>query len=940
MRKFITIIVIAVLFLLACEPLEQSPTVETQPQEKVCVSVRAAQQTKSSMQISETAVSNINVYAYRNGQLEVESYASADEVELLLVRGAVYRIYALANCGEVHGPRLEGDLSSVSVTPSDMAMCFREGREITAGVFQLPLTLPLTRLFARYILLLDKNLEKCDYRITSVRVRQQAAAVNPFASASAAATTTDGDTASAADLAALNNEMGAVFYVPENCQGVLLPGNTDPWAKIPSNLPVVKRNLCTYLHIEGEWTTSGATADLSFNLLLGEDNCSDFNVVRNSSVTITLSLSDSGTLRSSWKVDMDNLDDQRVLSFPNSSYVVMQDDGWTKIPLTVSPANLSYTASLSSSGNPVMEVKMENGNVYVRGLYDGDLRPTSTLTVTSWDGMLSASIPIILDYRISAFTNYTYFRPDYPGQYGYLQLSGVGESDPVSIETDDWRTTIAGLKSAADNIEYHCDTQHKVEYYVAHNQRRIYIRKIGTGGGTSYVQMTQHHTRTKVMMSSAVNPGLKIDNAEVCESGNLHYDQSRALYYDSITSIYLLGTNGTRLDLESFKVPDDLLSYKNLTSSQQDRVSEFLAMYGAPSVSGGGSGFGYVNETIAGANCAEIAQSGNLARVFLYGMTDYGTSNPTYPIGVSMTMASGDVLSGNGTLTGKPAFPSQRYLGSYYNYQAAPGGLRSHTTAVDFTSGGAYAAPTQNGVNWSIVHIDGNSAGSPSAAYSAGSADNYSSAASMSGFTMAFAPMSSSVFPACGALGLRGTVTNPHSGRSYTGYYTLDLVLYLTVGCSVSFTSTRMLVNFKPICEFALDDDNHTLWSDCVPSGIKTTSAYNSKHYTIWTSMVTPVSNAWVSIDSAPANRQELMQLLNANQALYRFSFYFNSNDYNSLLLDRSATAFSGVGNWNADGSMGYYHLWRQYDLDNLDGVKYNGLENYILEAAYDTFNL
>ena len=435
-----------------------------------------------------------------------------------------------------------------------------------------------------------------------------------------------------------------------------------------------------------------------------------------------------------------------------------------------------------------------------------------------------------------------------------------------------------------------------------------------------------------------MNPGLKIDDAEVCESGNLHYDQTRSLYYDSVANIYLLNRDGAHLNLEPFKVPDDLLSYKNLTTSLQDRLSEFLALYGAPSVSGG-PGFGYVNETIAGVNIAEIAQSGNLAKVFLYGMTDFGASSPTYTISVGLTMAGGDVLTGNGTVTGKPAVPSQRFLGTYYNYQVAPGPMRRNATSLDFTSGGACAAPTPNGVSWSIVHVNGNSVGNPSAAYSAGSADNYSSAASLSGSTLSFAPMSSTVFPACGSLGLRGAVTNPHSGRSYTGYYTLDIVLYLTFGVSAQFTMKRMYVNFKPFCEYALEDGNQTIWSNCFPSGISVTSTYNSNNYAIWPYLVNPSATLWVGVDSLPANHQELMQAFNANPTLYRFTFNMNNTNYNSLLLDRSATALSGVGDWNADGSKGYYRIFRQYDLGNLDDDKYNGLENYILEAAYDTYS-
>ncbi|MBO4465710.1 MAG: DUF4906 domain-containing protein [Bacteroidales bacterium] len=937
MRKITIIAALAALCALSCEPLEQSPAGDSS-QEMVRVSVRASQGTKSAMQISETAVSNINVYAYRGGQLETESFAEDDEIELLLVRNAAYRIYALANCGEIHAPMLESDLSTISVTPSDMVMCFREGRQMVAGASQTPLELPLTRLFARYILRLDNNLEKCDYQITSVEVLQQAAAVRPFAAASAAASTIRGDTATAADLTALNNGRSAVFYIPENCQGVLLPGNSDPWEKVPSNIPAAKRTLCTYLHIEGEWTTGGAVADLSFNLMLGADNCTDFNVTRNSSVTITLSLSDSGTCRSSWKVDMDNLDDDRVLAFSNSQQVLMQESGWTQIPLTVSPPDLSYSVSLTGPDEPVMEAKVENGRVYVRGIYYGDLRPTSTLTVTSWDGRVSASILLTLSYQMGAFENYSYLRPDYPGQYGYLQLTNVSESDPVRVETGQWNTTIAGYKSASENIEYHYDAQNHVEYYVAHNQRIVYIRMLQAGGATTYVQMTQHHTRTKLLMSGVVNPGLAIDDSFVSEAGNRQYSGLHSLYYDTVTPVYLLGKNGARLDLESFKIPLALLTYKNKSSSQQDRVSDFLDLYGAPSISGGGANYGFLNATIAGVGCEEIAQSGNLASVYLYGLTDFGTSNPTYAINASLTMASGVVISASGTITGKPAFPSQRYLGSVYNYQIAPGSLRNSSSSIDFTSGGDYLDPTFNNVTWSIVHIDGGACDNPSAAYSAGTADKYSTGASVSGSSLSFSEISSTVFPACGALGLRGTVTNPHSGRSYTGYYSLSLILYLSVGCSVVFENSKMYVNFKPFCDYALQSDIYSSWSGGFPLSIGVISEFNSSAYQIWVPSINRIGVLSISGIPAPGSLQSLIGTLSSDMSRFRFSFTVNEYTSGSLLLDRSATDLSENKGWKADGSKGYYYLVRQYDVGNMSVGKYNGLENYILEAAMDTY--
>ena len=936
MRKMI-FAAMAMILVLACEPLEEErPDKRTQPQGKVCVNFRATQGTKSSMAFSETDVSNLNVYAYRGGQLESESYVTDDQAELELVRGGEYTIYALANAGEVHAPALESDLATLSLVPTTMVMCFREGVVVTAGSHAGPIELPLTRLFARYILVLDKNLENCDYQISSVEVKQQAAAVRPFAGGSVALATTDGDTATAADLDALNSGQGAVFYIPENCQGVLLPDNSDPWSKIPENIPAAKRSLCTYLHIEGTWTTSGATADLSMNLMLGADNCTDFNVERNASITITLSLTDSGTLRSSWKVDMDNLDDDRVLSFPSSSYSIMQEAGWTQIPLTVSPADMSFTATITGPSVPVMEAKVENGNVYVRGLYDGELRPSSTLTVRSWDGRVSASILLMLNYSYTQFQNYSINPPAFVGEYGYIQLTDASAEDPVLVETGTWSTTMNGDIGDARNYEYHYDAQNHAEYYVLHREGRIYIRYPDKNGGTTYLQMTQHKSRILHYVAPVSNPKLGISNAEVTEGGNRMYDATKSLYYDSIATIYLTDNYGSKIDVNKFRIPDELIPHKQIPPTSRNVFLEFLDLYGSPTAQGGAR-FGCVNESLIDGDCVDLAADSNLARVYLYGTDSYGTTNPTFAITASLTMSSGDVLTATGLLTGKPAFPSQRYIGSYYNYQVAPGPARKYTTELDFTGGGSYVAPSTYGVSWSIVHINGESRNNPSAAFAAGSADKYSSAASISGSTLNFAEMSSTVYPACGALGLKGVMTNPHTGNSFTGYYTLSLVLYVSFGCSVSFSGNNMEIRYYPFFEY-LSLANLTNWSSGFPSGLKVTSAYNSSAYAIWNTNLFGEDVLTIPGVSYPGNKQDLIDLLYSDMSRLRFTFRLNGSNYNYLLLDSSATSMSGQGGWNVNGSKGYYRLVRQYDLGNLDDYNYDGLENYILEAAYDTF--
>ena len=937
MRKLIKFALLAVFAAIGCEPLEQqAPFEDAIGEDLVTVRMKAGGHTKSSLGFQETAISSLNVYAYRSGQLAAESFGADDEVSLELIRNVSYTIYALANSGEVHAPLRESDLATISLPPSQMLMCLSSGMAITAGASS-SMEIPLTRLFARYNLILDKNLENCDYQITSVKVKQQASAVKPFASASVAVSTEDGDYASTADLAALNAGGTAVFYVPENCQGVLLPGNDDPWAKIPANLPAAKRGLCTFLHIEGNWTTSGATADLSLNLMLGADNCTDFNVVRNSSVTITLSLSDSGTLRSSWKSDMDNFDDERVLSFPSSSQTVMQEAGWTKIPLTVSPPDMAYSASFQEVGSPVMEAKVENGEVWVRGLYDGIQRPCRTLTVSSWDGLHTSSTDITLDFHYGPLTALSYSLPQYSGEYGYFDLYSASASNPVVVEAADWTTTIGPARS--EYMEYHLDSHNGLEYYVRHDLHKMFVRPLREGAQV-YIQFTQYKSRVGVMMPPAENPQLVVTDGVVTESGRLNHFYGNSYYYDSTVYVYLTDAQGNDLEVTRFKIPTQLLAYKNKTETERDYYSEFLAFYGLPDIQ---SSSRYGRDVhLWTEDYDEFQYNPELAVIYCYGTDAYGDSAPAFPLTVSLNLSSGDTLTSTGTVTGIAAFPAQRYLGSCYNYQLAPGSMRSLTSQIDFTSGGNYRAPCFDGVSWTLNHADGSDYDIPAMAVDGGTSDLYSAGASLSGNTLTFSQIDDTTYPACGMIGLTGTVTNPHTGRTFTGYYTLGLVLYVPFGCHLdpSF-GNKMTVSYAPFTELTVPD-NIGIWSSGFPAGIRAKTEYGAGlDYPLWRSGIDLTNAVTINHISPDATLEEITAALSQNMAAVRFSFKVGSQTFQELLLDHSSNVFFSDDSWSTDGSKGYYHLVRQYDLGTFNhGTKYNGLENYILEAAYESLDL
>lgn len=108
------------------------------------------------------------------------------------------------------------------------------------------------------------------------------------------------------------------LYVPENAQGLLLPGNDDPSGKTPYGLLAAGREsrseLCTFVELAGEVSSSagGYGGAVYYRFFLGSDPCRDFSVLGGYEYRVTLSLRPETVFGGEWKVSS-TLDDRRIL---------------------------------------------------------------------------------------------------------------------------------------------------------------------------------------------------------------------------------------------------------------------------------------------------------------------------------------------------------------------------------------------------------------------------------------------------------------------------------------------------------------------------------------------------------------------------------------------------------------------------------------------------
>lgn len=290
--------------------------------EKKCtLNIRPVFQTKSVFEADEDRITDLNAFIYRNGEIVTSLYAEgAAELDADLVPGSGYSIYLVANTGLLSTPpQDEGSLGAFNLR-ANLEGFPRRGIPMSASCTGITLKagdnaleFNLERLVAKVGLKIDRTKE-CDARhiIRSVNVRQAFSRLYPFGRgvrATDSSMVEDGDCASASDIERVNTSRDGIiwFYLPENCQGDLLSGNTDPWSKVPEGIPEYK-DVCTYFEIECTYKSrTEGTEDVTFRFYPGKDTTGNFDIERNTESIISFVPSDMSISYEGWKVDYERI---------------------------------------------------------------------------------------------------------------------------------------------------------------------------------------------------------------------------------------------------------------------------------------------------------------------------------------------------------------------------------------------------------------------------------------------------------------------------------------------------------------------------------------------------------------------------------------------------------------------------------------------------------
>ena len=284
---------------------------------RVSFDFKSADLTRSSIFPDEDKVNDFNVFVYCRGILVCNEFSqNLAPVSFDMDAGKSYNVYALGNVGYVEPFLYEDDLRNKYVYSisevADMERALPMAGSLADVMVQRSgqrFSIRMERLVSKVRLSVDKS-ALGDLSINSARLCQSALRAIPFgespSAVSSAEDVSDGDYCTPGDMAVLNSGGEVCFYALENCQGVLLSENVDPWEKVPFYLDD-KAALCTYLELECAFAGSGLyEGGVTYRIYLGQDNCTDFSVIRNSVLDVSLSLTVDGLKRGlSWKVSAD-----------------------------------------------------------------------------------------------------------------------------------------------------------------------------------------------------------------------------------------------------------------------------------------------------------------------------------------------------------------------------------------------------------------------------------------------------------------------------------------------------------------------------------------------------------------------------------------------------------------------------------------------------------
>lgn len=277
-----------------------------------------------SIQIDENMVNDINIFLYnQNGLLVDCGYTTSDNINLEIWENEEYRVYAIANIGNITSDRSlfneDGimnyshqiaDYTLMANSSGGVPMSYRSEtfRKLST---EDEIEILLKRFVSSVNIKLDTSQMKniSNFNVKSVTLKNIPCVMKFFASSKAeniSEILPSGDSKSASDLSEISST-GVSFYTLENMQGTLLSDNIEQSRKtFPQGS--IHSSLCTYVELIIDYRSNTAyDENLPYRFYLGNNNYSNFDIQRNTKYDILITPRESGINEDSWRIDTSNL---------------------------------------------------------------------------------------------------------------------------------------------------------------------------------------------------------------------------------------------------------------------------------------------------------------------------------------------------------------------------------------------------------------------------------------------------------------------------------------------------------------------------------------------------------------------------------------------------------------------------------------------------------
>lgn len=266
-------------------------------------------------------ITDLNVFVYYQGCLIKECSRYFPDMDTLMLSFPYgkndFNVYMLGNVGQIDPPSEEYRLTSLKYVAHSYEEFLSHGFPVAGAFFgyrkgQLA-HFELTRMVGQYNVRVKVSAENAKYKITDVRLKNCAMDVLPFGEGTGASVfecsceeeeCVCGDRLTETEVMRLNLGLPVSLYFMENIQGVLLPWNTDPCLKIPSSLDPGMADRCTYMEVTADVNTLTARyRNVKYRFYLGQDQTSDFSIVRNTLYDVLLDFTQNMVSEEEWRIE-------------------------------------------------------------------------------------------------------------------------------------------------------------------------------------------------------------------------------------------------------------------------------------------------------------------------------------------------------------------------------------------------------------------------------------------------------------------------------------------------------------------------------------------------------------------------------------------------------------------------------------------------------------